>query len=78
MAKKSTNKTGEDSPKKESLITVMTSSIKKGDFIQQTYGWGKVVEDSYRDANGVYCVKLLTKVVKFMSNDQPIEVKRYK
>jgi len=67
---------GKDSPKKESIIAVMTSGIKKGDFVQQSYGWAKAEEDSYKDANGVFCVKLSTRLVKFMSKDQPIQVKR--
>ncbi len=70
---------GKDSPKKESIIAViavMTSKIRKGDLVQQSYGWAKAEEDSYKDDNGVFCVKLSTRLVKFMSNDQPIQVKR--
>ena len=63
-------------PKTESIIAVMTSGIKKDDLVQQSYGWAKAEEDSYKDANGVFCVKLSTRLVKFMSKDQPIQVKR--
>ena len=63
-------------PKTESVIAVMTSGIKKGDLVQQSYGWARAEEDSYKDANGVFCVKLSTRLVKFMSKDQPIQVKR--
>jgi len=64
--------------KKETVMAVMTSGIKKDDFVQQSFGWAKAEEDSYKDENGVFCVKLSTRLVKFMSKDQPIEVKRYK
>tara|TARA_R110000744_G_scaffold139066_1_gene250095 strand:- start:288 stop:521 length:234 start_codon:yes stop_codon:yes gene_type:complete len=63
-------------PKTESIIAVMTSGIKKDDLVQQSYGWARAEEDSYKDANGVFCVKLSTRLVKFMSKDQPIQVKR--
>jgi len=62
----------------ESIIAVMTSGIKKGDFVQQSFGWAKAEEDSYKDDSGVFCVKLTTRLVKFMGKDQPIQVKRYK
>lgn len=76
MAK--TIKKGSDSPKTESIVTTLTSQIKAGDFVQQSYGWGKVIEDAYQDESGTWCVKLASKLVMFMSNDQPIRVKRYK
>lgn len=73
---KNNKKKAEDLPKKESQITVMTSKIRKGDLVQQSYGWAKAEEDSYKDDSGVFCVKLSTMLIKFMSNDQPIQVKR--
>ena len=58
------------------LIQVYTLDIKTGDWIKTNKGWIEAVSDAYRDSNGVISVEISGGIHSFMSNNQPIQIKR--
>lgn len=58
------------------LIQVYTLDIKTGDWIKTNKGWIEAVSDAFIDSNGVISVEISSGVHSFMSNNQPIQIKR--
>jgi len=58
------------------LIQVYTLDIKTGDWIKTNKGWIEAVSDAFVDSNGVISVEISDGVHGFMSNNQPIQIKR--
>ncbi len=58
------------------LIQVYTLDIKTGDWIKTNKGWIEAVSDAFVDSNGVISVEIYDGVHGFMSNNQPIQIKR--
>ena len=58
------------------LTQVYTLDIKTGDWIKTNKGWLEAVSDAFVDSNGVISVELSAGIHSFMSNNQPIQIKR--